>query len=112
MTGQISWVRAARKDFEKFPQSVQERMIEVLDLVSEGHHASDTKPMTGLGSGVWEISVSYRTDAYRTVYVLKLGDDVWVIHAFKKKSNKGIKTPKADIDLIKQRIKRLKEILG
>ncbi len=112
MTQQISWVHAARKDFEKFSQSAQERMIEVLDLVSEGHDASDTKPMTSLGSGVCEISVSYRTDAYRTVYALKLGDDVWVIHAFKKKSNKGSKTPKPDIDLIKQRIKRLKETLG
>ena len=112
MTRQISWVRAARKDFEKFPQSVQGRTIEVLDLVSEGHDASDTKPMTSLGAGVCEISVSSRTDAYRTVYALKLGDDVWVIHAFKKKSNKGIKTPKPDIDLINQRIKRLKETLG
>ena len=112
MTGQISWIRAARKDFEKFPQSVQERMIEVLDLVSEGHDASNTKPLSNLGSGVCEITVAYRTDAYRTVYALKLDDDVWVIHAFKKKSNMGIKTPKPDIDLIKQRIKRLKETLG
>jgi phage-related protein len=106
MTGQISWIRVARKDFEKFSQSVQERMIEVLALLSEGHDASNTKPLSNLGSGVCEITV-----AYRTVYALKLDDDVWVIHAFKKKSNKGIKTPKPDIDLIKQRIKGLKETL-
>ena len=102
MTRQISWVRAARRDFKKFPQSVQERIIEVLDLVSEGHDASDTKPMTSLGSGVCEISVSYRTDAYRTVYALKLGDDVWVIHAFKKKSQQ---IKKSDLKLAERRKK-------
>ena len=111
MAREISWIRAARKDFLKFPRTVRERMFECLEEVSEGHTTTEVKPLAGLGSGVFEISVAYRTDAYRTVYALKVDDDVWIIHAFKKKSHRGIKTPRPDIDLVKERIKRLKETL-
>ncbi len=69
------------------------------------------KSLKGLGSGVWEIALRHQTNAYRTVYALELDDAVWVIHAFQKKSPKGIKTAKQDIDLIRLRIKRLKEYL-
>ena len=57
MTRQISWVRAARKDFEKFPQSVQERMIEVLDLVSGGSFAAVW--VAGFTWNQWQVSVEY-----------------------------------------------------
>jgi phage-related protein len=50
-------------------------------------------------------------DAFRTIYAVKIGMDIWVIHAFQKKSKSGIKTPQADVDLIRQRLKRLKEAL-
>jgi phage-related protein len=50
-------------------------------------------------------------DAYRAVYAVQLGDDLWVVHAFQKKSKSGIKTPKQDVDLLWERIKRLKEQL-
>jgi len=36
---------------------------------------------------------------------------IWVIHAIQKKSKTGIKTPQADIDIIRERLKRLKEAL-
>jgi len=45
------------------------------------------------------------------VYAVQLGDDLWVVHAFQKKSTHGIKTPLREIDLIKDRLKRLKEML-
>jgi len=67
--------------------------------------------MKGLGAGVFEIALKYKTDAYRTVYALQLDDDIWVIHAFQKKAKSGIKTPKKETDLIKKRIKALKETL-
>lgn len=67
--------------------------------------------MRGLGSGVFEIALLFRGDAFRVVYAVQLGDDVWVIHAFQKKATQGIKTPKREIDLIKDRLKRLKEML-
>ncbi len=67
------------------------------------------KPMTGLGSGVFEIALPFRGNAFRVVYAVQLGDDLWVVHAFQKKSTQGIKTPKHEIDLIRDRLKRLKE---
>jgi len=67
--------------------------------------------MKGLGSGVIEIALAYRSDAYRTVYAVTMGEDIWVVHAFQKKSTRGIKTPKKEIDLIRSRISQLKEQL-
>ena len=58
-----------------------------------------------------EIALPYRGNALRVIYALQLGEDVWVVHAFQKKSTQGIKTPKHEIDLVKDRIKRLKEQL-
>jgi phage-related protein len=60
---------------------------------------------------VLEIALKHRGDAFRIVYVLQLGEDLWVVHAFQKKSTQGIKTPKHEIDLVRDRIKRLKEML-
>ena len=67
--------------------------------------------MQGLGSGVFEVALRYKGDAYRVVYALQLGADIWVIHAFQKKSKTGIKTPQVEVDLIRTRLKRLKEML-
>ncbi len=67
--------------------------------------------MKGLGSGVFEIALAFRGNAFRVVYAVQLGDELWVIHAFQKKSTHGIKTPKHEVDLINDRLKRLKEIL-
>jgi phage-related protein len=67
--------------------------------------------MHGLGSGVFEIALSFRGDAFRVVYAVQLAEEIWVVHAFQKKSTQGIKTPQRDIDLIKDRLKRLKEML-
>jgi phage-related protein len=65
--------------------------------------------MKGLGSGVYEIALPYRGDAYRVVYAVKIGEDVWVVHAFKKKSTQGIATPHKEIETVKERLKRLRE---
>ena len=81
-----------------------------LTIAAEGGKADIAKPMRGLGSGVFEIAVPVRGDAFRVIYVVQFGDDTWVVHAFQKKSKSGIKTPKAEIDLIKDRLKRLKEM--
>ena len=67
--------------------------------------------MRGLGSGVFKIALPFRGDAFRVVYAVQLGEDIWVVHVFQKKSRRGIKTPQAEIDLVKDRMKRLKEML-
>ena len=60
---------------------------------------------------MFEIALPFKGDALSVVYAVQVGDDIWVLHAFQKKSTQGIKTPKHEIDLIKDRLKRLKEML-
>ena len=110
-TRPVSWLAPARKAFDGFPEGAREVFIDALSVAAEGTKAGIAKPMKGLGSGVFEIALPYRGNAFRVVYAVQLGDDLWVVHAFQKKSTQGIKTPKHDIDLIKDRLKRLKEML-
>jgi len=110
-TWEIAWIKAARKEFVKFPVPAQTIMARALTIAAEGGKADIAKPMKGLGSGVFEIALPYRSDAYRMVYVVQLDEAIWVIHAFQKKSTTGIKTSKKDVDLVRERVKRLKEQL-
>ena len=110
-TRPVSWVSAARKAFEDFPQAARERCMDALTMAAEGGKAAIAKPMHGLGAGVLEIALPFRGNAFRVIYGVQLGDDLWVIHAFRKKSTQASKTPKHEIDLAKDRLKRLKEIL-
>ena len=82
-----------------------------LRMAAQGEKADAAKPMKGLGAGVFEIAVRHRGDAFRTVYAVQLDEDIWVLHAFGKKSKAGIKTPKHEIDLIRERIRRVRERL-
>jgi phage-related protein len=110
-TRPVVWIKAARKDFEDFPLEAQIEMGLSLTVVAEGGWPDIAKPLQGLGSGVVELALRYRGDAFRLVYVLHVGDDIWVVHAFQKKSKTGIKTPKAEVDLIRERIKRVREMM-
>ncbi|MCY4611572.1 MAG: type II toxin-antitoxin system RelE/ParE family toxin [Gammaproteobacteria bacterium] len=107
-TRPIVWVRAARKVYERFPATVQDRVNTALTIAAEGSKTDIAKPLKGLGSGIMEIAIRYRTDAYRVVYVTKIVERLWVIHAFQKKSKIGSRTPKVEIDLIRERLKQLK----
>ena len=110
-TRPISWIRGARKEFEKFPEEAQSICLTALTVAAEGSKADIAKPMQGLGTGVYEIAVPFRGDAFRVIYAVRIGADLWVIHAFEKKSKQGIKTPKHEIDLIGDRLRRLREML-
>jgi phage-related protein len=61
--------------------------------------------------GVFEIALRFRGDAFRVIYAVGMGEALWVVHAFQKKSKTGIKTPKHEVDLIRDRLKRLREAL-
>jgi phage-related protein len=93
----------SRKNLQAFPKDAQKLMGDELQLIQFGGMPKDAKPFKGIGSGVFEIALRYATDAYRTVLAVQLGKKVYVLHAFQKKSKKGIATAKQDIDLIKQR---------
>ena len=110
-TRPVSWLTAARRNFDGFPEGARETILDALSVAAEGGKAAIAKPLKGIGSGVFEIALPYRGNAFRVVYAVQVGNDLWVVHAFQKKSTQGISTPKREIDLIKDRINRLKEIL-
>ena len=85
--------------------------MSALTIAAEGGKADCTKPFAGMGSGVFEIALRHRGDAYRVIYAVQLGPDLWVIHALQKKSKSGIKTPQHEVDVIRERLKRLREFL-
>ncbi len=103
----ISWIRAALREFNSFPDHVREQITTALRLAARGEKAVIAKPMRGFGRGIFEIAVAHRGDAYRTVYAVLIGEDIWVVHTFQKKSTRGITTPKKEIDLIRSRIRQL-----
>ena len=107
----VSWVKAARKAFQRFPGVVQDRLLDALAVAALGETAAIVKPMKGFGPGVLEVALPHRGNAFRVVYAVKLGEEIWIVHAFQKKSKAGIKTPKAELDVIRERLKRLKEML-
>lgn len=110
-TRPVSWIKAARRDFEEFPKDVQGDMLSALTIAAEGGKSDKAKPFKGVDAGVFEIALRYRGNAFRVIYAVKIGADIWVIHAFQKKSKAGIKTPQMEVELIRERLKRLKEAL-
>jgi phage-related protein len=111
-TRPVSWIKAARKDFEEFPVGAQSVCLTALTIAAEGGKADIAKPFMGLGGGIFEIALPWRGDAFRVIYAVELAGELWVIHAFQKKSTQGIKTPHHEVRLIEARLKRLKEMLG
>jgi phage-related protein len=106
----LVWLGNSRKNIQTFPVDVQKDMGDEIQLIQFGGMPKDAKPFKGVGSGVFEIALRHATNAYRAVMAVQLGDKIYVLHAFQKKSRKGIKTAQPDIDLIKQRYKEAKEL--
>ncbi len=99
------------KDFKEFPEPAQSICLAALTIAAEGGKADIAKPLHGLGSGVFELALPFRGEAFRVVYAVQIASEVWVVHAFQKKSTRGMKTPQREIELIRDRLKRLKEML-
>ena len=106
----LFWIASSRKDLKDFPVSVRRIMgFALFQAQTSGMHL-DAKPLKGFGgAGVLEVVENSEGNAFRTVYTVKFAGAVYVLHAFQKKSTKGIKTPKADIELIQKRLKTAKD---
>jgi phage-related protein len=106
MAKPVEWVGSSYKDYRSFPDEVQDAMGFALHLAQMGDLSDAAKPLRGFGgTGVVEIVEDHDGNAYRAVYTVRFADVVYVLHAFQKKSRKGIKTPQDDIALIKRRLK-------
>lgn len=104
----LKWVGSSRKDLSAFPKTVRFEIGYALYMAQNGDMPDTAKPFKGHGSRVYEIVSDYNKNAYRAIYVVNIGEAIYVIHAFQKKSKTGIKTPKKEIEIIKERLKQLK----
>lgn len=102
----VLWVASSKKDLQAMPDDVKDVFGFALHLAQAGTQHPQVKPLKGFGSaGVLEVVEDHQGDTYRAVYTVKLGDAIYVLHCFQKKSSKGIATPKPDMDKIRDRLK-------
>lgn len=101
----LFWMASSLEDLREFPDDVQDQFGHELFLAQIGQHPPSAKPFKGVGGGVVELIENHDGDTYRAVYTVRLATGVYVLHAFKKKSKQGIKTPPRDVELIKKRLK-------
>ena len=78
----VSWLKAAWREFEQFPEGVRRQIAFGLDRAAEGGKADNAKPFHGLEGGVFEIVADDRSGTYRAVYAVKIDIDIWIVHAF------------------------------
>src|SRR5713226_5505765 len=101
---------SSRRDLKAFPSEVKDVIGYALYQAQVGRKAPSAKPLAGFGgASVLEVIEDFHTNTYRAVYTVKFSELVYVLHAFQKKSKKGIGTPKTDIDLIKKRLRLAEE---
>jgi len=101
----VFWMASSRKDLKAFPKAVQSDVGYALFAAQRGEEYRSVKALKGFGGrSVLEIVAPHDGDTYRAVYTVKFEDAVYVLHAFQKKSTKGIATPQREIDLIRRRL--------
>ena len=106
----VEWIGSSLNDLKEFPEEVQQVVGYALYLAQCGEKHENVKPLKGFkGAGMLEIVEDFDSNTYRAIYTVKLADVIYVLHAFQKKSKRGISTPKQDIELIEARLKRAKE---
>lgn len=106
----LFWMSGSRDDLRAFPEDVKDVMGFALYQAQKGGKHVAAKPLKGFGgTGVLEIVDNHEGNTFRAVYTVKFAGAVYVLDAFQKKSKKGVKTPKGDIDRIKKRLKAAEE---
>lgn len=102
----IRWLGDSLRTLRGFPEDVKDDIGTALRSAQEGGKHTDAKVLRGFGDAqVLEVVENYDGDTYRAVYTVRFKDKVYVLHVFQKKSKKGNRTPKHEVDLIKQRLK-------
>ncbi len=104
----LVWLADSRSRLKSFPGGVQDDFGYALYAAQLGEASPKARPLHGLGSGVMEIVANEQGGTWRAVYTVSIGDSIYVVHAFQKKSKTGIATPTSEMDLVRQRLKQLR----
>jgi len=109
----VVWMGGSLKDLRSFPDGVKQVFGAAIYFAQLGGKHPQATPMKGhRGAGVLEIIEDHAGDTYRCMYTVRYVDKIYVLHAFQKKSKKGIATPQADIDVINNRLRDVKKLEG
>lgn len=104
------WIASSLDDLRRFPDDVKKVMGFALAQAQEGGKHVDAKPLKGFGgAGVLEMVANRAGNAFRAVYTVRFADAVYVLHAFQKKSKRGIATPGREIELVRRRLQMAEE---
>lgn len=106
----LIWVGDSLAAVRNFPEAVKDEVGVALYQAQLGGKHVKAKPLRHICPGLLEVVSDHRSDTFRAVYTVRLASRVYVLHAFQKKSKSGIATPKAEIDLVRQRLKRAIEL--
>lgn len=107
----VLWISGAKADLLDFPDAVKRTIGFAFHLAQIGLKHEQAKPLHGFGgASVLEVVEDHRGDTYRAVYTVRFEDAVIVLHAFQKKSKRGIATPAHEIDLIRKRLTLAEEL--
>lgn len=102
----IYWMGSTLKELRESPERVKDGVGYALEVVQKGEKPANAKPLKGFGgASVLEIVEDFDGNTWRAVYTVAIADAVYVLHFFQKKSRRGIKTPKKELDLIKRRLR-------
>ena len=102
----VIWMGDSLARLHAFPRTVQDQVGYAIYLAQVGAKHPHAKPLKGLGPGILEVVADDRGGTFRAVYTIRFQERVYVLHAFQKKSKKGIATPQPDMALLKQRLAR------
>ena len=106
----LKWVGSAKRDLDAMPEEVKDVFGHAIDVAQAGSKHLDAKVLTGFGSaGVLEVVEDFRSDTFRAVYTVRFAGWIYVLHCFQKKSRRGSKTPKEDLNLINLRLKAARQ---
>jgi phage-related protein len=101
----LVWLGSSRRDLRAFPRQARREIGVALYAAQQGETDPVAKPLKGFGgASVMEIVSEDQRGAWRAVYTIRFVEAVYVLHAFQKKSRRGIATPKQEIELIKRRL--------
>lgn len=107
----LVWMGSSRKDFIGFPEDVKSEVGYALFLAQCGERHRRAKTLSGFGgAGVVEVVSGHRGDTFRTVYTVRVGSTVYVLHAFQKKSKRGAATPHIEMSLVERRLREAEQL--
>ena len=101
----LYWLGSSKRDLLTFPERVKDHVGTALSVAQFGGKHPASKPWKGQGPGVLEVVEDHDRATYRAVYTVRFEGAVYVLHAFQKKSPRGIRTSGSDVELVARRLK-------